>query len=1386
MDWEHESDPKDTLSLRLMAQSCRGHLQELLHVEETREDAAKAEAGHWASHQYAEFNLWCVKVGVDGEGLRSIDVRLKDVPEMCNILLHLLQSLNQDLRELRKPAEEVARVGSLDPSFDDAESEGSSLSFESLSSDPPELGDTEDSTASAWRKRNLDLQDHIGDTIERLHGHALRIESAGAGHRRERIELYRQKEGPKAAYEGYKRLAMWKVKTEFEAASEIFQERLAESFARRRIRFDYLKAHQKKRAANAVGRQLDLVAESQPGLKDGHDSPPVIMSQKAPSRVDASTEAIPQAQPTIYSQTTGTKLVLSTEPRRPERAESVVSVALRHPGFPLPPRVSNGAFQCPYCRLEFRAREAEKSQWSRHVMQDFEPYFCTLDSCHAPFDVPNTFDGLLRHLQDHMEERYHVDMPDGNHQDLGEGEFEEYIQIHASLSEEELAARKDASCRRAVFLFDSCPFCGGYPDVVERRFPAPNTPEAQRELRIHIRQHMQDVALFLPPYRDDISYKDDDGKSSTVIGRQSTGRSDIEDPLVFDVNRCDRADCDCRDPGAYADIALISPEDKDMSDIWADVYLDSHSPRHGPPPVPAEYFLDEDCLEPFVARFVSEMFDTAAYRAIRRLIHEKGLDAKFPVGLDQAPRYIDSETTENYVAEALDDRPRISADDTNASLSDHPASDIDKKDKFGRTSLYLAAANGNEVLVEHLLNDGADVDARDTSDQAPLHLAASGGYSEIVQQLLDKHANVNIRDQSSRTPLYIAASNGYKNIVQQLHRRGANVNMGVRTGSTPLHMAARGGYLPVVDYLLENGAGIDATDISGRTPLYVAVQCGHIHVVQLLLKNNADVGHRGPYGQTPLHRAAERDDEVLVQLLLDNGASDMAEDDNHRRPRYTHISSGIKAILDWISPDSDSGAYIVPTRSLAIDQWLLYSSEYNMWSAGSGKSFFFLGGTPTERVFATSTVARDLNARFKSHQETVGIAQILPVWLNGRRHGTRNPLGAFLKQLSEPLLRNVSVRTALQTMYQQHENGRKSPSEIDTVMALKVVMAKYSRVFLLIGDLVESEDLLSSQYGLLGTLRNFQREQATSIFFTSEAVPTSWTEEQDLVLLRFPRLGTDDVTRQAGTPDQAGSIGLTPSPNKYSSVAEYRAAGPSRDSIDRWRIIHQLQEPFEITCLCRHEVHGHLRYGLSPATLLVYEFRFYSYKRDRRITEASIEFVCADVEDPAILAIAPYGRYARKSPKAMEETTPGASVAHARVLPSKSGWEEIPITEKESGTTVVGSMGPPGRKSGKPSYASWKLREGQSTKVGVSNSFGAAVLLERSDYSQFSCSIHISVSTDWRSKLSRLFDDTPMKETTTYDPLQQPHTGGFRNYDTDNLLDIDLDQLCELFYEEEF
>lgn len=94
---DSEADPETTANLKDLAQACLKSLKRALAEEEAQEATVAAKKGFWASRQFAGFHLWCAKIGVNARGLRSFDARLKDVPDVCNLIRRLVQSLERDL-----------------------------------------------------------------------------------------------------------------------------------------------------------------------------------------------------------------------------------------------------------------------------------------------------------------------------------------------------------------------------------------------------------------------------------------------------------------------------------------------------------------------------------------------------------------------------------------------------------------------------------------------------------------------------------------------------------------------------------------------------------------------------------------------------------------------------------------------------------------------------------------------------------------------------------------------------------------------------------------------------------------------------------------------------------------------------------------------------------------------------------------------------------------------------------------------------------------------------------------------------------------------------------------------------------------------------------------
>jgi len=250
--------------------------------------------------------------------------------------------------------------------------------------------------------------------------------------------------------------------------------------------------------------------------------------------------------------------------------------------------------------------------------------------------------------------------------------------------------------------------------------------------------------------------------------------------------------------------------------------------------------------------------------------------------------------------------------------------DVNARDQWGRTALYLAAEKGHKEDVELLLEHGADVNAKDTRNRTALLYPAEKGHKEVVELLLEHGADVNAKDNWDWTPLHSSAEEGHKDIVELLITEGANVNARDRGSRTPLHYAAEKGHKKIVGLLLAHGADVNTGTYSNLTAADFAMREGHTEIVELLIskgadisplhfaiymkdegkarsliEGGADVNKRTLYGTTPLHRAADSGFKDLANLLIDKGADVNAKDNWNWTPLH-YAAYGHKDIAELL------------------------------------------------------------------------------------------------------------------------------------------------------------------------------------------------------------------------------------------------------------------------------------------------------------------------------------------------------------------------------------------------------------------------------------------------------------------------------------------------------
>ncbi|KAI1453987.1 hypothetical protein F4805DRAFT_441186 [Annulohypoxylon moriforme] len=539
---ENDEEPKidqtsdKTLSdLRDLSIQCRALLHQL-----------PANAGPEAGELMASFNIWTANMGVFREGRQSLTSRLKSAPEISELVQQLLTALKRDLEKIafRLDSKESSSASESDDSSD-----RSSISSykqpqvsENLEAFPPRT--------TIWTS--------IQNTITSLRQLALAVRRAGAQHRQERIQRFKNIERNKEVYQLIERCARQKVDHMFPNASEVLRKRMAESIATRRTRFSYLEQHQKKTSTlNEPAPELQQDETNE--RKEGTALPKIELAQQ---RI-ANLESRMRPQPSIVlSATAVTKLDLrglNPTKNKLKRTESVSSVKISTGKFPSMPKLDSGhtSFTCPYCFLVCPAKEASgESQWMSHLIHDFEPFFCVFDECTSPFTCTDMYTGWLAHMREtHTQPEWHCwhcKTSSSSGPFSTPSELESHLESH---HREEITESLRPTLVKHSMIHDQhplqeCPFCGGFPEEIEKTYPDRDGKQSHEALEKHVRDHLVSVALILAPVEMGESGDElDDTKSNAQ--RDDDSERDLDGVGDTYELQCQNTSCDCKEESGF-------------------------------------------------------------------------------------------------------------------------------------------------------------------------------------------------------------------------------------------------------------------------------------------------------------------------------------------------------------------------------------------------------------------------------------------------------------------------------------------------------------------------------------------------------------------------------------------------------------------------------------------------------------------------------------------------------------------------------------------------------------------------------------------------------------------------------------------------------------------
>jgi len=228
------------------------------------------------------------------------------------------------------------------------------------------------------------------------------------------------------------------------------------------------------------------------------------------------------------------------------------------------------------------------------------------------------------------------------------------------------------------------------------------------------------------------------------------------------------------------------------------------------------------------------------------------------------------------------------------------------------TPAFMAIANGRTGTLKILLSHPTfDVNKTDRNGMSLLHRVTDMGRSSSFRVLLSHpQINVNATDNRGKTALYLASYAGDTTLVRLLltHQIAADVNIADDEGKTALYVACErealydacerdASYLAtehtaIVKLLLAvDNIDVNRVDNEGKFALYAASERGHSEAVERLLSHpKVDVNMANLNRKTPLHIASANEHADAVKLLLTHDTTDVNMADNQGRTPLWYAS----------------------------------------------------------------------------------------------------------------------------------------------------------------------------------------------------------------------------------------------------------------------------------------------------------------------------------------------------------------------------------------------------------------------------------------------------------------------------------------------------------------
>ncbi|KAK2603358.1 hypothetical protein N8I77_009822 [Diaporthe amygdali] len=529
--------------------------------------------------------IWAGNVGVFAYENASLDNRLRDDPDLVQVLFSMTAKLKQSLFKAVHPPlleetddkdNEVGRGRETGPISSGSSSASLSLDSSAENSGSNDGVEGQDPSAIFIKEAN--------NVIDRLYRLATvfrkPVSSSEDAKVRELIKKLKER-GQTEELEDIQDHAWSHIKTHFPQAPEFLVNRLVAAVVFRRMKIRYRQRHQSKLNHGLewafAAAMLDEEDTGMPAAGAG------LLNQTSGKRHDrSSVRGKGRAQPMLHS--VAFSKTNASSVNRAKFADYAKSTALsritkaavvrrQRLDVPPPPNIDGqDQAQCPYCSRLVRQEEMKEPRWTRHILMDIEPFVCLFEDCKESLTFFKTSEEWLGHLRwqhtivyscqaiGHEREVFSSskDLEDhirGEHPDT----FTE-SQLPGLIKQGTLPAPNTFTVLNLTLSVaeSKCPICCEFvPRLVNAQTTDDAAPDITPEQRMqnHILEHLEAIALLALPDRGDRDEADSNARQSS-LGLGAVKKKDTHDlpsPIFEDIAAGTPVDGDVPDQHGHDD-----------------------------------------------------------------------------------------------------------------------------------------------------------------------------------------------------------------------------------------------------------------------------------------------------------------------------------------------------------------------------------------------------------------------------------------------------------------------------------------------------------------------------------------------------------------------------------------------------------------------------------------------------------------------------------------------------------------------------------------------------------------------------------------------------------------------------------------------------------------